>query len=277
MSANDGRFTCNDVVIAALRKSGIMGLGQSPYPSGSDVLDAQNDLSDMLAQWGAETWLTWNKLDIGFISDGRVNGYTVGQGGNFDLTLLSSPQPPLVPQPPPAPPAPGLSSTYRPDRIEAAYIRMLVGSGMPVDQPLSEIPAREQYARVALKQLVAFPKAYFYDASVPLGNLIIYPWPNASIYEIHIILKNQFNLVLPLNADLSMLPVAMRGAMKFNLARRLRQAYGKGLRPDPELNLLARKSLEILRSSQVQVPELRLPDMVLGRGARYNVYGDIFY
>src|SRR5262245_21579909 len=124
MSAIDGAFTVNDVVIGALRKAGIMGLGQGPYPSGSDVLDAQNDLSDMLAQWGAKTWLVWNKLDIGFTADGRATPYTVGSGGNYDLKLLPQPPPALVPGIPPAPPAPGLSASYRPDRIEAAYVRI---------------------------------------------------------------------------------------------------------------------------------------------------------
>lgn len=262
MSAIDGTFTCNDVVTQALKKSGIMGLGQSPYPSGSDVLDAQNDFSDMLAEWNSKTWLVWNKLDLGFVSDGRAGpgmggAYTVGPGGNYNIT-----------------PAP--------DRVESAYLRILAnttiaGSGMPVDQPLERIEAHEQYGRIALKQLVAFPKAYFYDSSSPLGNLLIYPWPQASLYEIHIIVKNVFPLILPLNTDLSMLPPVLRAAMKFNLAIRLRQAYGKGLREDRELTKLARSTLSTIRMSRIQVPELSLPGIVLGRGSLYNVFGDVFY
>lgn len=280
MSAIDGTFTVNDVVMSALRKAGIIGQGNSVYPNGFDVLDAQNDLSDMLAQWNNETWLVWNKVDLGFVSDGRAGpgrggAYTVGPGGNFNCNP-------------------------RPDRVEAAYLRILpttviVGSGQPVDQPLDEIPARESYSRIALKSLVAFPKAYFYDTSATigggalqnstpytptptsLGNLYVYPWPQASVYETHIIIKNSFPLVLPMNTDLSGIPPHYRAAMKFNLAWRLRQAYGKGLKPDQTLERLARASLTQIRQSQVQVPELVLPQMVLGRGALYNIYGDIFY
>ena len=257
MNAITGAFTVNDVVTAGLRKSGIMGLGQSPYPSGSDVIDAQDDLSDMLAQWNSETWLVWHKLDLGFISDGRAGpgmggAYTVGPGGNYPLTP-------------------------RPDRVEKAYIRVTSLSPMPVDQPLEQLPSREDYANVALKRLVAFTRAYFYDSSSPLGNIYFYPWPSASIYEMHIVVKDVFPLLLPLNTDLSMLPPPCRAAMKFNLALRLRQAYGKGLRPDPELKLLAKKSLEIMRSSQIQVPELRMPLMLRVGAGRYNVYGDIYY
>lgn len=68
MSANDGLFTVNDVVVQALRKSGILGLGLSLYPSGSEVLDAQNDLSDMLAQWNAEVPV----LDAGLVLSSLV-------------------------------------------------------------------------------------------------------------------------------------------------------------------------------------------------------------
>lgn len=257
MSAIDGTFTVNDLVVAALRKSGIMGLGQSPYPSGSDVLDAQNDLSDMLAQWNAETWLIWNKLDIGFVADGRSGpsmggAYTVGPGGNYSVTP-------------------------RPDRIEKAYLRILAFSTQPVDQVLEQIPAMEQYATIALKRLISFPKAYFYDSASPLGNLYIYPWPQAALYEVHIIIKNVFPLILPLNLDLSTLPPTFRAAAKFNLALRLRQAYGKGLRPDPELKVLAKKSLDLVRQSQIQVPELVMPRMVQGRGGLYNVFSDQYY
>lgn len=277
MSAVDGLFTVNDVVTQALRKSGVMGLGQSPYPSGSDILDAQADLSDMLAQWNAETWMIWDKLDMGFVADGRAGpglggAYTVGPGGNFNMTP-------------------------RPDRVEAAYLRILAntaiaGSGMPVDQPLREMASREDYSRIGLKQLIAFPKAYFYDSSATvgggqgspdprtptsLGNLYVYPWPQAALYEVHIIVKNVFPLVLPLNLDLSGLPPPYRACMKFNLAVRLRQAYGKGLRPDLELKALAKASLTIIRNSNVQVPELQMPPALVGRGGLYNIFGDNWY
>ncbi len=257
MSAIDGTFTVNDVVTQALRKSGVMGLGQSPYPGGADVLDAQNDLSDMLGQWNTETWLTWHKLDIGVVADGRAGpdmggAYTVGPGGDF----------PLDP---------------RPDRIEAAYLRLNVFSALPVDQPMRQMASMEDYSRVALKNLITFTTDYFYDSASPLGNLFLYPWPNPNIYGIHIVVKDVFPLKLPLNLDLSFLPPSMRAAMKFNLAIRLRQAYGKGLRPDPTLNMLAKKSLEVIRMSQVQVPALQLPSAVLGRGARFNIYGDFSY
>jgi hypothetical protein len=258
VSTVDGTYTVNDVVTAALRKSGIIGLGQ--VPNGADVLDAQNDLADMLAQWNVKTWLTWGKLDLAFVADGRAGpgqggAYTIGPGGNYNVTP-------------------------RPDRIEEAYCRILASVGansnLPVDQPLREIPSHEGYAKIALKQLVAFPKSYFYDSQSPLGNVIFYPWPQAAIYEMHVIIKNAFPLTLPLNASLVNLPPECFPAMKFGLARRLRQGYGKGLKPDPELNDLAKDALATMRNSHIQVPELQMPSM-LRASSHYNIYGDITY
>src|SRR5574337_407896 len=257
MPSSQGTFTVQDVVLSALKKSGIIGLGQSP--SGADVLDATDDLSDMMGQWNVKTWLVFEKLDLGFVADGRDTPYTVGPGGNFNVTQTNN------------------DGRTRPDRIEAAYLRILPatnisGSGMPVDQPLTQILSREQYSRVALKKIVAFPKSYFYDTASPLGNLFVYPWPQAHLYETHIIVKNGYPLTLAQNTDLSTLPPAARAALRFCLAQRLRQAYGKGLRPDPELNKLAKDALTTLRNSQIQVPELKMPAIVLGRGSKYNIF-----
>ena len=248
-TAVNGSFFVNDVVNAALKKSGIIGEGQ--VPSGEDVLDAQNDLSDMLAQWNVKTWLTFDRVDTGVVSTNQYAPYTVGPGGQFNLSP-------------------------RPDRVEAAYLRILTNSGQPVDQPLRIIPAMESYAQIALKQLIAFPKAVFYNPTSPQGNLYIYPWPQGTLYETHIIPKNTFPLVLPLNLDLSTLPPECRAAMKFCLARRLRQGYGKGLRPDPELNALAKDAESTMRNSHVMVPELVMPS-ILRRPSHYNIYGDITY
>jgi hypothetical protein len=248
MSAVDGLFTVNDVIVPAFQHAGILGLGQTL--DGSDVLSGQNALSYMLGQWNVKTWLVFERLDTGFVSDGRFTPYTVGPGGNYNFM-------------------------FRPDRIEAAYLRILSSTpGQPVDQPLRIIPSREEYSNIALKQLVAFPKGVFYDTASPTANLFIYPWPQGALYETHIITKNSFPLQLPLTQDLSTLPPEARPAMIFCLARRLRSMFGK--KADPELNALAKDALETMRNSHIQVPELKMPSAIMGR-SKYNIYGDTTY
>ncbi len=260
MSAIDGTFTVNDVVVSAFRRSGIIGLGQAV--AGDDVLDAQQELSVMLAQWNSKTWLIWDKIDLAVTATGQITPYTIGPALFPGTTTPTNAQ--IVVQ------------TERPDRVEQAYIRIQATSGQPVDQPLKLIPAAESYADVALKQLVAFPKAWYYQPETPVGSIFFYPWPQASLYEMHVIVKNVFPLVLPLNLSFANLAPVCRSAMMYNLARRLRQAYGKGLRPDPELNALCKDTLETMRMAQIQAPELVMPPL-LNRPSHYNIYGDITY
>lgn len=252
MTAVDGTFTVSEVVTSAGRRAGILALGQTL--AGDEVLDIQNELSYMLAQWNTKTWLVWDKIDLSVVSDGRSTPYTIGPATS-DIVV-----------------------TLRPDRIEESYIRILGGTGgggnVPVDQPLELIPSAESYSHIALKKLVAFPKGWYYQPETPRGNIYWYPWPQAALYEMHIIVKNAFPLTLPLNTDLSTLAPVSRAAMIFNLARRVRQAFGK--RPDPSLDSLAKDSLETMRMSQVQAPQLTMPPM-LRRPSHYNILGDISY
>ena len=260
MSAIDGKLTVDEVIVSAHRRSGIIGPGQ--VASGDDVIDAQNEFSYMLAQWNTKTWLVWDKIDVSVLSTGQSTPYTIGP---LDFPGTTTPTNAQI-----------VTSTERPDRVEQAYIRILPQSGLPVDQPLNLIPAAESYADIALKTLVAFPKAWYYQPETPVGSVYFYPWPQASIYEMHLIVKNVFPLLLPLTTNLANLAPVARAAMVYNLARRLRQAYGKGLRPDPELNALAKDSLETMRMSQVAAPQLVMPSM-LRRPSHYNIYGDISY
>ncbi len=284
MSAIDGSFTVSDVVTSALRRSGIIGLGQTA--AGDDVLDAQNELSYMLAQWNTKTWLLWDKVDVAVVSTGQVTPYTIGPASVFSATNPPNIEPSTTPTTTVTGVTVATSAqivvTQRPDRISGAYIRILGGQpaggfgGQPVDQPLEWISSAEGYADIALKQLVAFPKAWYYQPETPVGSIFFYPWPQASLYEMHVIIKNAFPLILPLNTVLTNLTPVVRAGMVYNLARRLRQAYGKGLRPDPELNALAKDSLETIRMSQVAAPQLTMPPL-LRRPSHYNIYGDITY
>src|SRR5580658_7717769 len=158
--------TAADIVTAGLKKSGIVGLGQTP--DGSDTLDALSDLNDMLAQWTTQRWMVWNEVDLSFVSTGQTTPYTVGPTGNYAVTP-------------------------RPDRIEAAYLRQLINPpGLNVDTELKVIPSREEYSQISLKPLTSFPLYVFLDTAYPTANLFVYPWPNASIYEVHLIMKNVF-------------------------------------------------------------------------------------
>jgi hypothetical protein len=240
--------TGSDVVTQALLKAGVTGVGR--VPSAQETNDALADLNNMLAEWNTQRWMIWDLLDLAFVSNGGTAPYTVGPGGNYDVSR-------------------------RPDRLEAAFLRQLVGTGLNVDTPMEIIPSREEYSRLSLKTLTSFPLYAFLDSSWPLAKLYIYPWPQANIYETHIILKNVIPII-SLVTDLSSIPDHYVSAMKFNLAKRLRQAYGKGTTPDPELNNLARSTLDVVKASNIQIPELVMPRTLITGGGGYNIYSDQF-
>lgn len=239
--------TGSDIVIQALKKAGILGIGRTA--SATDSNDALADLNDMIAEWNTQRWMIWNLLDLAFTSTGAVE-YTVGPAGNFNVSR-------------------------RPDRLEAAYLRQLNTGGLNVDTPVEIIPSYEEYSRLTLKQLTSFTLYAFLDSSWPLAKLKLYPLPNASIYGIHILLKNVVP-VIELATDMSTIPDHYISAFKFNLAKRLRQAYGKGMKPDIELNNLARNSLAVVKNSNVQIPELVMPRTLIIQSSGYNILSDQF-
>lgn len=241
-----------DVVSQALFKSGITGRGITP--TATDKQDALADLNDMLGQWRTQSLMQWDKLNTGFPGDGRIVPYTVGPGGNYNMTP-------------------------RPNRIYSAFVRQTssgVGN-LPVDTLLKVIDAREEYDRINTKTLVAFPQAVFLDTAMPLAQLYVYPWPGPSSgqYAVYITTKGSMP-VITLQTDMAGFPDGYVPCMKFNLARRLRQGYGRGLKPDPELNRLANDAIDVVMQANLQLPEVAMPVSLLQRGSGYNILSDQF-
>ncbi len=235
--------TGTDIITDALRYAGITGQGIDP--SGEDAATAQRMFNDMLSEWSARRWLVYHLLDTSIVCDGRIS-YTVGPGGDISLAA-------------------------RPDRIEWAYVRLLQPQSptLRTDYPLDQLIAREDYSRITLKQMQSFPYYYFYDPAFPLGNIFPWPIPNNQ-YELHVLTR----VVLPridVLADDLMFPEGYEGAVKWNLARRLRAGYRYP--PDPEINALAANGINVVSSNNFAVPVLEMPRQLTG-GGRYNFYSD---
>lgn len=241
--------TTRDVITFALKKAGITASGRAP--SAEDTNDALEDLSDMLAQWRRKRWMLWDTTSIGKVSTG-ADFYTAGPGGDYDLDP-------------------------RPTRIAAAYLRNLVasGAGLNVDTPVKVIPAREEYDRIAIKRLGSFTQYVFLDTTYPLASVRPYPIPTAGIYALFLTFQGTIPR-LTLDTDLEILPDEYLPAMKFNLARRLRQAYGRGKTPDPELNAMALDALNTIKDANLQIPELVMPRTVVAQSPGYNILSDQF-
>lgn len=216
-----------DLIRQSLLNSGIT-LNQTIYAE--DVFLAFDQLNQMVAQWNRKRWLIFNLIDVSVASTGAYF-YTVGPGQDID--------------------------TPRPDRLEAAYVRLLpVSNNQPLDTWLTIIEAHEDYAQITLKKLQSYPLSIFYDSSFPYGKIYPYPVPTANQYEVHLILKNQITQFADLTTDI-VLPPEYSNALMWNLVCQIRTS--KGLPPDQFAMGYASTSLNVLRMANNQVRVLQMP------------------
>lgn len=237
------------VVTDALLMAGVTGQGQ--VPSQMDMNLAFRRLNGLASLYNTQRWMIWHLLDLGFFGDGRITPYSVGPGGNYNVAR-------------------------RPDRLEYAFLRQLTqNQGLPVDTLLKVWQSKEEYDANSLKRnFVSYPAGVFLDSSWPLGLLSVYPWPNGgSQYQIFIVMKDVLPVFTP-QTLMATIPDQYLECLKLNLARLLRQNYGKGTKPDPELNYQAKNALNVVKNSNVQVPELVMPIGVRSGGGTYNIYSD---
>jgi hypothetical protein len=239
--------TPQDIIRAALKKAGILGVGQTALAE--DINDAFDDLNDMLGQWQRKRWLVYHLVDYSVTSTGAVY-YTVG-------------------------PASDIIINPRPDKIQSAFFRQTTQSAPnQVDYPLEIIEAREDYNRIRLKQLHSFPSYLFYDSGFPIAKAYPYPLMSSGLYELHLTVKETLSQFTTLTQSV-VLPLEYFAALKFNLSIRLRQAYQ--LPVDTALVGLAKDSLNVIRNANLQIPRLNMPRGLVNRGYNYNVYSDTNY
>lgn len=235
--------TPRDIVDLALFDAGIAGVGQTP--TADDENKAFTRLNWMLSQWQRKRWLVYHLITLNIVSTG-AQSYTVGPGGNINTAV-------------------------RPDRLESAFFRQTIQSAPnQIDYPLQILESREDYNKIALKQLATFPTYIFYDSAYPLG--VIYPWPipQASLYSVFITVKEVLTQFANLSSTI-VLPEEYFPALQQNLSVILRAAYG--LPPDPIMIGLAKTSLNTLRGANTQIGRLSMPE-TLTRPGVYNPYSD---
>lgn len=238
--------TCQDLVTNALIDAGIVGVDEDIEPA---VLNrAFKQANWLLAQWARKRWLVYRIQDYSVVSTGAQT-YSVGLNGNININP-------------------------RPDRLEYAFLRFLnqsPPSGLFVDIPLDIIQSHEDYSRIAVKNVGTLAWRIFYDPVWPVGLLLPWPVPQASIYEIHV----GFKVVLPRFASLQQpinFPPEYEVAMNWCLARRFRATYQ--MPADPAIDSLARDGLNTIRLANQAVGTLRMPSFLRNRQRAYDYRGD---
>lgn len=237
--------TPNEIIASALKKSGVLGVGQTA--SAEDASDAFTDLNQMLATWQRKRWVVYALVSASKVSTGAVS-YTVGPSADFNIA--------------------------RPDRLESAFFRQTVQSQPnQIDYPLEIIEAREDYNLIAIKQLQTWPNFIFYDSAYPIGSVFPWPVPQSGLYTIFISVKTQLGALTSLTQTINLPPEYM-AALVWNLAARLRPSYQ--LPPDASVTAFAVDALNVIRNANAQVPRLHVP-VELTRGGIYNIFTDRMY
>ena len=236
--------TPQKLINLALKKIGVLAAGQTPLAD--DITDAFDELNLMLGEWNAQRWLVYHLVTQSTPSTG-AESYTIGPGAGTTIQV------PL-----------------RPNTIESAFFRQNNITPLSPDYPLEVVLAREDYNRIRLKNLSAFPQYLFYDSGWPVGTL--YPWPlmMSGLYELFVSYKDTLRSMQSTDMQVN-LPPQYYTAILYNLALRLRPGYQ--LPMDPVLMALAQASLSVVRESNAQVRRLRMPSNLISRGS-YNPYSD---
>lgn len=274
--------TAQDLIQYALRAMGVLGVGQSALQQ--DLDDALNTLNMMIGVWNRRRWLVWHLLDLGYVSTGSLY-YTLGPGQQFDIPRIDRLEAAYFRQL-----VPGVPSTLTTDA--APGITILIDApvplplaadgptpqvGLAVDYPLDILESMEDYSRITLKNLGTYPRYIFYDSGWPTGK--VYPWPvlPASIFELHIIVKDVLHSFSSLSTEID-LPPEYYEALWSNLAMRLRTLYQVQAPQGADgLKDIAQAALATIRSANAQIPRLRMPHTLMMPGRLYNILGDIQY
>jgi hypothetical protein len=157
--------------------------------------------------------------------------------------------------------------------------------GNAIDYPLTVLNSREDWNRIAMKNLSSWPGYIFYDPAYtqmtaingvpgityPAGFIYINPVPRAGQFELHILVKDVLATYATPQTVLNT-PPEYEEAFEYNLAIRFAVKYN--VPASQEVLALARSANATLRSANTQVPLAQLPSGLAGQGARYSILSD---
>lgn len=187
-----------------------------PEPVATLCLDLLNDLIDSFAI--ERLMIKVTARVTGPLTSG-VGSYSIGAGGNFDVT--------------------------RPEYVEEAAI-IQPNSGNPTYEFPLEILTDQEYAAVPIKGLTdSLPTALQYDATFTgagTGTLTLYPVPNVGGLTLVLYLPQALSRLPDLQTAIKMPPGYAR-MLNYNLAVELADPLGVGLSANVQKNAIDSKAL----------------------------------
>lgn len=240
----------SDLIALSMRTSGVLGVGQAALPQ--DLQDTANVLTMLMQQWRQKRWLVFRlNWDIVPLPLGTAS-LTVGPDPTADIIT---------------------DGDFRPANIQSCYLRLETGPGpnsFPVDFPMRIFHSRQQFDRIRLKSLQSWPSIIYYDPTIPLGTLYVWPIPMQTNFALYIAWQEAIDYVseqAPQDPELTeTLPSETQLALMYNLA--LLNIVNYKMPPDQNLAAAARSTLNVLRMTNFALQPLQMPREIIFGGRR---------
>lgn len=209
-----------DLIRGSARLLGAVSPGESMTPG--EETDCLELLNEMLESWSLDSLIVFQILQEQFTLTASVGSYTVGPAGVFN--------------------------TVRPLDILSGFIRE---SG--TDYYLQPMTRRE-YDRISIKTIATRPRYLFYEPSVPLATLFLYPVPEKS----YTIFFNSYKQLqsFPTLTTVIVLPPGYKRLIRYNLAIEIAPEFRRT--PPPEVVAIARQTREAVERQNSRIGTLRI-------------------
>lgn len=183
--------TAQDIIKAALRKIGVLGVGQSL--SAEEAQDGLDQLNRLLSRWAAEGDVIYNKTFENFPLSAGVSSYTIGTGQTFN--------------------------TARPVNFLSGFVR-----NVTTDYGLT-LWDYNQWSSTSDKTITGIPTNVFYDGNYPVATIRLYPTPDAA-YTLYMWSEKPLTAFAGLSTAVD-LPEGWEDALIYNLAVSLAPEYDR--------------------------------------------------
>lgn len=231
-----------DIISAAMRLIGAIGVGQTPTAAESQ--DALRALNRMLSLWS-------------------IDGLTVFTRGTADYALIPNQQKYTIGKDPDGETTADFDA-LRPNELIRATLLIPQASGMTLRNPIKVIKERE-WDRTKLQAVATpMPTKVFYEKAFPFGFLYFYGVPTTN-YQVELRTTTALTQLAAVTDDFAM-PDGYEEAVTYNLALRLAPEFGAPASADVREIAIASKA--VLMSANATSPNAECDAGVLGTDAR---------
>ncbi len=226
--------TLKELINTAMRKPGILAAGEEASPE--EFRDVKAELMRMIDTWRLEELMVYVNTIEQFSLQPGAAAYAIGDGAAWD--------------------------TPRPVKIPYATIKDGAGGSFPLVALTSA-----EYSQLGHKGSVGRPRAFYYQPSMPIGEVRFDKIPDDPTVEL--VLSQPLTLPEQLTDTISF-PPGYEDALIYNLAVRICPDFGKTA--SNELVGLAVGSKRLIKNTNAQVPTLKIEHGVRPVLGTYDIH-----